>query len=159
HFPMRKTLTDRGVAALKARPRRYAFPDPELRGHWIRVQPSGARSFVTVARDRDGKQVWTTLGATDLMTIAEAREQAREVVGRVRAGLPAFEAPPTKPDSFEDIAGQWLKRHGEAKQLRSLKNIKRLLRVHVYPKWKDRAFLDIRRNDVATLLDAIEDGH
>jgi hypothetical protein len=29
---MRKTLFDKGVAALKTRAARYAFPDPELRG-------------------------------------------------------------------------------------------------------------------------------
>src|SRR5262249_57686694 len=100
-----------------------------------RVQPGGQKSFVTVTRDPNGKQIWTTIGATDLMAISEARDKAREVLNRVRAGLLAFEAPPTKPDSFEDIAEQCLKPHGEAKQLRSLKNIKRLLRVHVYPKW------------------------
>ena len=36
---MRKTLTDKGVAALKPRAERYAHADPELRGHWIRIQP------------------------------------------------------------------------------------------------------------------------
>ena len=156
---MRKTLTDKGVAALKPRPQRFAYPDPELTGHYVRVQPSGAKAFATVARNPSGKQIWSNIGATDVLSISEAREQAREVIKRVRAGLPAFEAPPTKPDSFEDIAHQWLKRHAEAKQLRSLKNIKRLLRVHVYPKWSDRAFLDIRRSDVAALLDHVEDNH
>ena len=39
---MRKSLTDKGVAALKPRATRYAFPDPEMRGHYVRVQPSGA---------------------------------------------------------------------------------------------------------------------
>jgi len=31
---MRKTLSDKGVAALKPRAARYATPDPELRGHY-----------------------------------------------------------------------------------------------------------------------------
>jgi hypothetical protein len=43
---MRRTMTDKGVAALKPRAQRYAVGDPELRGHWIRVQPSGAKSYV-----------------------------------------------------------------------------------------------------------------
>jgi len=43
---MRKTLSDKGVAALNPRAARYALPDPELRGHYVRVQPSGAKSFV-----------------------------------------------------------------------------------------------------------------
>jgi integrase len=156
---MRKTLTDRGVAALKARPQRYAFPDPELTGFYVRVTPGGRRTFVTVARNPDGKQVWTTIGATDVLTIAEARETGREVIRRVRAGLAAVEAPPVKPDTFEDVAEQWLKRHAQAKGLRSLRQITRLLRVHVFPMWGDRAFLSIQRSDIATLLDRVEDHH
>ena len=50
-------MTDKGVAALRPRASRYAKPDPELRGHWIRIQPSGAKSFWTVARNPDGKQI------------------------------------------------------------------------------------------------------
>ena len=156
---MRKKLTDKGIAALKARAGRYAFPDPELRGHYVRVQPSGAKSFVTVARDPTGKQVWTTIGAVDVMAIADAREKAREAIRRVREGLPALEAPPAKPDSFEATAEQWLKRHVQAKGLRSEGEVTRLLKAHVYPHWKDRAFLDIRRSDVAALLDEVEDDH
>jgi integrase len=157
---VRKTLTDKGIAALKPRASsRYAFPDPELRGHYVRVQPSGAKTFVTVARDPAGRQVWTTIGATDVMDIDTAREKAREAIRRIREGLPAFETPPTKPDSFEAIAEQWLKRHVQAKGLRSEGEVTRLLKAHVYPAWKDRGFLDIRRSDVAKLLDEVEDDH
>jgi integrase len=156
---MRKTLTDKGVEALKPRPKRYAFPDPELRGHYVRVQPSGAKAFVTVARNPDGKQVWTSIGAVDVLGIEDARKKARKAIERVRDGLPALEAPPTKPNSFEDIAGQWLKRHVQAKGLRSEKEIARLLQAHVFPRWKGHAFLDIRRSNVAALLDEIEDNH
>src|SRR5688500_3052386 len=53
----RKSLSDIGVANLKPRPARYAEPDPELRGHYVRVTPIGAKSFVAVARDPAGKQV------------------------------------------------------------------------------------------------------
>jgi integrase len=156
---MRKTLTDRGVAALKSRPQRYAFPDPEVTGHYVRVAPSGAKSFVTVARDPDGKQVWTTVGATDVMSIDEARERAREAIKRVRAGLPAFEVPPAKPDTFQDVAEQWLRRHVQANGLRSQAEITRLLRACVFTTWEGRNFLDIRRSDVAALLDEVEDHH
>jgi hypothetical protein len=88
---MRKTLTDKGVAALKPRAARFAYPDPELRGLWIRVQPSGAKSYATVTRGPDGKQQWSTLGSTDSLPIAKARAQARTILERVRSGLPAFE--------------------------------------------------------------------
>jgi integrase len=74
---MPRKMSDKGVAKLKRRRKRYAKPDPELRGHWIRVQPSGTKSFWTVARDPKQKQVWTYVGPCDAMTIEEARAKAR----------------------------------------------------------------------------------
>src|SRR5215207_7950678 len=138
---MRKTLSDKGVASLKPRASRYAFPDPELRGHYVRVQPSGAKSFVAVALSPAGKQVWTTVGRCEGLGIDEARESAREAIQRVRAGLTALEAPPAKPATFEATAEQWLARHVRPSGLRSEREIARLLSVHVFPAWRDRPFL------------------
>ena len=155
----RKTLSDRGVAALKPRAARYAMPDPELRGLFIRVTPGGAKSFVTVARDPYGKQVWATLGAADVLSIDEARTRARDVIKRLRAGLPAFEALPVRPDSFADVAAVYLKRHVEAKALRSQSEIERCLNRYILPAWKDHAFASIRRSEVTRLLDHVQDQH
>jgi integrase len=156
---MRKTLSDKGVAALKPRAARYAFPDPEQRGLYVRVQPSGAKSFVAVTLDPHGKQVWATLGSADVLKISEARDRAREAVRRVRDGLTPFEAPSRKPDSFDEIAELWLRRHVRASGLRSERHITRLLKAHVYPAWKGRAFIEIRRSDITALLDEVEDDH
>src|SRR4051794_4290470 len=154
---MRKTLSDKGVAALKSRAARYATPDPELRGHYVRVQPSGAKSFVAVTVDpQSGKQIWHTIGAADAFGIDEARTKARAVIKRVRAGLPPVEA---KGETFGQVAANWLRRHVEANGLRSRKNIERLLDSHVLNEWKNRVFLEIRRSDVAALLDDVEDNH
>jgi len=46
---MRKTMTDKGVAALK--PRSSPYPDPQMVNHYIRVRESGSKSFVCQARD------------------------------------------------------------------------------------------------------------
>jgi hypothetical protein len=54
----RVRLTDKGVANLKPRVKRYAVSDAEVTGHWIRVQPSGSKSYVAVAIAPSGKQVW-----------------------------------------------------------------------------------------------------
>jgi hypothetical protein len=84
---MRRTMTDRGVAALRPRAKRYAEPDPELRGHWIRIEPSGSKSFWVITRDPQGKQKWDRVGPAD-MGIAAARGRARPMLQRVRDGLP-----------------------------------------------------------------------
>jgi len=151
---MRKTLSDKGIAALKPRAQRYAVPDPELRGHWIRVQPSGAKSYVTVTRTPQGKQIWTTIGRCDVLTIAEAREKAREAIKRVRAGKSAIEE---QPDTFRAVAENFMVRHVRAQGLISASEIERSLRTYVLPVWGDRPFIEVRRADIAKLLDQIED--
>jgi integrase len=122
------------------------------------VTPSGAKSFVVVTRDPGGKQVWATIGPVDLMTVEESREKGREAIKRVQAGKPPFEAP-VKAETFGDVAATWLKRHVKAKGLRSEGELTRLLNTHILPTWKDNPLLDIRRSDVAKLLDEVEDDH
>ena len=74
----RKSLTDKGIAALKPRAARYAFPDPQLASHYVRITPNGAKSYACVGRTPDGKQIWTTIGGCEVMPIEEARTRARE---------------------------------------------------------------------------------
>jgi integrase len=155
---MRKTLSDKGVAALKPRAARYSLPDPELRGGYIRVTPTGAKSYAAVTTDPHGKQIWATIGALDAMPIADARVRARQALQRIRDGLPPVDRP-KPPNTFRDVAEQWLKRHVQSKGLRSEGEVTRLLHAYVYPTWGDRDFLAIRRSDVAELLDQVEDDH
>ena len=155
----RRTLTDNMVAKLKPGPKRRTLPDPELRGHYVRVTPTGARSYVAVARDPGGKQIWATIGSADVLTIDEGRERARSAIQRIKGGLEPFEAPPPKADSFGKIAAEYLVRHVQAKGLRSAPEIERVLNKYVMPHWRDREFREIRRSDAARLLDTVEDNH
>jgi integrase len=61
------------------------------------------------------------------------------------------------PDSFFAVAENYLARHVRANGLRSESEITRILQNQVYPMWKERAFEDIRRGDVARLLDTVQD--
>src|SRR5262249_14724639 len=103
-----------------------------------------------------GKQVWTTIGAADVLTIDEARELAREIIKRVRAGLSAHE---DRPESFRAVTENFLARHVRAQGLITAGEIERSLRIYVLPTWGDRPFAEIRRADVSKLLDGIEDKH
>ena len=59
---MTRRLTDKSIAALTVT-KRTTIADPKLAGHYVRVTPNGAKTFVAVARDPSGKQVWHTIGA------------------------------------------------------------------------------------------------
>jgi integrase len=155
----RRRFADQWVKNLATKATRYAEPDPELAGHFIRVTPSGAKSFTAIARDPYGKQVWTTIESADVIGIEEARDRAREIIKRVKSGKAAVEPPPTKPDSFKAVAENWLRRYVAKKALISQREIERILVKYVLPYWGDRPFIEIQREDVARLLDRVEDRH
>ena len=150
------TLTDKGVAALRPRAKTYHHADPQLPLHYVRVQPSGAKAFYVAPRDPAGKQRWTRIGDAAVVAIAESRDQGREIIKRIQAGLPAVEA---TGETFAAVAANWLKRHVAGTGLRSRPEIERLLASLVLPAWRDREFVSIGRSDVAALLDKVEDNH
>jgi integrase len=118
----------------------------------VRISEKGPKTFVAVARDPRGKQVWHTIGSTALYRLEEARELARAAIKAIKAGESR-----AGPQSFEAVAELWLKRHVEAKGLRTASRIKRRLDSQILPAWRSRDFESITRSDVTGLLDHIED--
>jgi integrase len=156
---MARNLTDKGVAILKPKTRIYHQRDPQMPGHFIRVRPTGSKQFVAMTRNpfamNDAgkpKQEWHTIGTYPLIGIEEARAKAREIINRVKTGQRV-----DGPESFDTVANEWLKRHVEAKGLRSEPAVRRNLRNHVLPAWGGRDFKSIGRTDVTKLCDAVED--
>jgi integrase len=139
-MPRRKRLTDEGVAALPIKAKRYAHPDPELPGHYVRVFPSGAKSFVTVRQNK-----WTTIGDTRRYSIEQAREKARATLqGK------------STPESFTVVAELWCKKHVEG--LRSAREVRRHL-GRLVDVFGARDFTSIRRKEIISLADQIAEKH
>ena len=158
----RRLLTDKMIAALPHKATRYSVADPQLGGLFVRVPTEGPSVFYVVARTpggRAGKKIWHKLGTADALTIAEAREQAREVIKRIRSGQSPVAQIPAKPDDFESVARNWIKRHVVAKNLRTRPAIEWCLAKYVYPQWGRRDFVGIKRSDMAALMDYVEDHH
>jgi hypothetical protein len=156
-MPKRKGLTDRQIAAVPRRDKRYIIADPEQRGHYLRVPPVGPVAFTAVARDPYGKQIWAALGTTADLKIDQARDLARLAIRRIKEGRPAIEPPKPQPDSVAVVAENWLRRHVEKSNLRSARELRWIIDRHILPHWGDRIFTEIRRSDIAKLLDVIED--
>jgi integrase len=154
----RRTLSDQQVAALPRRLRPYFHSDPELVKFGVRVRRSGS-TFTVITRDQNKKQKWVSIASTTEMTIDAARDEARKVIARLKAGKEAKEAPPVKPDSVQTVAEDWLKRHVEKNQHISAAETRRNIEKYVLPIWRDRTFVEIRRADIAALMDRIEDNH
>ncbi len=151
--------TDNQVKALKPETSKYAVKVKDQTGLYLRVTPQGFKSYAAVALDPYDKQIWATLGGADVLTIEAARDMAREVIPRIKAGETPFPAPPAKPDSFEAVAADYMKRHVQKNGLRTGGEIQRVVNKYILPKWKDRDFLSIKKSDVTALLDYVEDNH
>ena len=155
----RPTLTDAMVAALPRRTAAYFHPDCELPKHGIRIHPTRPGAYTVIVRDPFGKQKWIKVGSVTEMNIADAREIARDVIQRVEKGKTAFEPPEPVADSVTVIASEWLKRHVQKNKLRTAYELERICNRYIIPLIGDRAFVEVRRSDIARLLDKIEDDH
>jgi integrase len=151
-----KRLDDDGVANIKTPKKRVTIPDPECRGHYVRVTPNGHKSFWAVARDPSGKQHWQLIGAADAMEIEDARDKARKIIRAIRA---AVGDDITKDSSFEGVALDWFERHVVKNNLRTQRNMKNYLVKYIIPAFAGMEFVDVRRKHITTLLDQIEDKH
>jgi integrase len=147
------------IADLPRRKAAYFHPDPELPKFGIRIRPKGPGTFTVICRDPFKKQRWVRVGSTAEMKVAEARDVARSVIKRVEGGHDPFPPPPVRPDTVAAVIENFLKRHVEKNKLRTGDEIRRVLNTYILPHWRDRPFAEIRRSDVAKLLDAVEDKH
>lgn len=153
---------ERAVATARPAAKRQVIFDGATTGLALIVTPKGKMSFSIVARDPAGKQVWKRIGDPAQMTVAKARQEAAEAVARVKAGEAAVlppEPPEAAPESFQSVVDNFLIRHVDKQAFRSAREMKRIFRVYVTPKWKDRVFTELKRGDVARLLDEVEDNN
>ena len=148
-----KRLDDAGVAKLKTPAKRVTLPDPECRGHYIRITPTGAKSFWVVARDPSRKQHWKQIGSPEEMKIEDARDKARKLIRSIRAAVGGEIA---DNSSFEGVALDWFERHVVANGLRSARNQRNFLVKKIIPAFAGMEFVDVRRKHITALLDQIE---
>jgi len=155
-MPRRRGLNDQQVAALPRREKRYNLADPEQRGHYLRVSPDRATpiSYAAVARDPGGKQIWATLGTTEALGIEQARELARVAIRRIKAGEPTVE--PAKR-TVGAVAEEWLDRHVRKNGFRTSYEMERIVRRYILPHIGGCDIADLRRRDIAEMLDRVED--
>jgi integrase len=154
----RPKLSDRQIAALPRKSRRYILSDPEQRALYLRVPPSGPITYTAVVKVH-GQQTWKAIGTTDEIGIDEAREKTREVIKRVKAGKPAVEPPKPAPQSVAAVAENWLRRVVNENRHRTAAEKQRIVKRYIVPHIGDRDFVELRRSDIALLLDHIEDNH
>ncbi len=152
-------LTAKAVETLPAVPgKRMEYFDAAVPGLALRVTPTGARSWSVLYRHR-GRLRRMTLGTLDLVSLADARQRARDLLYAAGKGDdPAAAKQDAKhAKTVGELVEIYIEKHAKPKK-RSWKADDRNLRLKVLPTWRHRAIADITRQDVRALVDDIAEG-
>ncbi len=118
---MRMRLTKRAIDAIKPGQKRFDVWDSELPNFGLRVQPDGSKSFFLRYRlrglGRRSPKRFVTVGAYGVLTLDQARAEARSIFGDVARGQdPVTEhrkAEASAANTLEHIAEQYFAREGK----------------------------------------------
>lgn len=156
---MASPFTNTSVRSLKPTDREYSRRDGSHPGLAIRVHPSGRKTWVFFY-DHRGHRRRLTLGHYPQMGLREARDRYREAAAyrddgkdparEQKAHRDALHETPT----VDQFAQTYLENHAK-RHKKTWTEDERILRKDVIPPWRGLLISEIRRRDVAQLLDSI----
>ena len=133
--------------------------DESLPGFGVRVSPSGRKTFTLLYRfTRKLRRL--TIGTYPPLTLADARDRAKDALREVSKGIadPAAKKRQERMgETFEDLCRQYLERHAKRKK-RSWKEDERRINNVLVPKWGKVRAKDITRAEVRGFLEARAEG-
>lgn len=148
---MRKLLTAKVVENLKpGLSRRVEMRDTLLPGFGVRVTVNGRKSWFAIGRVR-GRQVRHTIGTYPVVSLADARDAARIVIGQMQLGtyMASRTADPEQLN-FEVAVKEFISKYAKPKN-RDWARTESVLRKFSYLNSKHIA--EIKRADVVKVLD------
>lgn len=153
-------LTKREIDGAKYDPEGTSWQwlqDEEVPGFGVRLLPSGRKSFVLRYRTRAGRRRYLTVGPYGTYTVAQARDQARVELAKALQGEdPAEERQEArKGKTFGEFADTYLRRMEKRWAERTRYEYERQIEKYLKPEFGPRGLTDVKRSDVAALLDRI----
>jgi integrase len=158
-----RRITKRLVDSLKPSGDDRFVWDDTLIGFGVRVQPTGAKSYVVKYRAGSGRGAPTrrvTLGRIGTLTPDEARALARKTLGAVAHGSDpaALRAAERRASTFRELAEIFLVEHVEAKRKRTTAaHYRSLLERIVLPELGSRKAEQVTTSDLAKLHTKMRD--
>jgi integrase len=137
----------------------------------LRVTANGVKSWIIMYRIEDPKipgkmkQQYRKVGSYPSLSLAEARETARNALMLAGQGIDPIQAKEAEKrivagvKSVQEAAHTFIKRHAKEKN-RAWKEVERVFNVYIIPKMGDRPLPSITPADIHEVLDALMDaGH
>jgi len=168
-----RRLTVSRIEGLEPEAARYELTDPAVPGLQLRVEPTGAKSWILRYYWR-GRRVRLSLGTYPEVSqrgaheaASHARKLLEDGIDPRRAERPSAKrrltsmptdgsAAPANRHSIENLADEFMRLHIRGAQKRKRPEyVKRVLDVDVLPMWKGRDARTIKPREVVELLDGI----
>ena len=151
-------LTAKGVEALTTEKQQEDFWDTVTPGLCLRVSGATERKTWLVRYRANGKHRRQKIGTTDRMSLADAREAARDVLKQADAGEDPAQQKEDRREgrhTFREMADAVLAKKAEGTRDRTQRERRRILETELLPQWGDRPTASITRAEVRQLLDRV----
>lgn len=142
-------LTDLAVKNVAVETGQRTFFDDTLKGFGVRVTPR-SKTFVLVIH-RANRNKWETLGKYPIVSLAKAREEARNRLSAVQLGIRAE----TPAMTFEEAYTLFLASYKAKNREKTVYEMERLVKRHLLPKLRRRPLSEISTNDLASIIDRL----
>ena len=149
-----KEITDRQIAALKPRLKRYmACVGTNL---YVEVMPSGTKYWRFRSRVK-GKETRLDLGEYPHLSLSEARKKRDEIIQNVAKGSSAKEVlKPKDVPTFERVAREWYSKLIKNQSQKYADTTLRRMEIFLFPQFGHRHIAEIKTPEVLALLRGIE---
>lgn len=151
-------LTSSGVERAKPpQTGRRELWDSVVPGFHVRITERGTKTYAVMAR-LHGKQFRMALGRHGIISLADARQRARDAVALAETGKDPRDDKRAnrraQSDVMEDVVEEFIERHVRRHtRPSSAAESERVLRNRAAKKWKGRSIKEISRRDIIDLLD------
>jgi hypothetical protein len=123
--------------------------DSVVPGLALRVGKAGTKAWTLFMRE-NGRRRRVALGSAGALSLAEARNAARQVLG----GRAQPHSPSGNSQTFEALADLFLQRASSLRPA-SIDEYQRIVRAELLPRWRSRVVDTLTRDDVFAVLDPI----
>src|SRR3990167_8429323 len=147
-------LTKRFVESITPDPEKLSqYWDTSLKGFWVIVLPSGRRTYCIQYRNQNRVLKRLKIGVHGQLTTEEARVLARKHLASITHGEDPVQMKKHTQELFsmQDLARDYIERHGQKKREKSLKEDEKLLRNIIMPSLGHLKIANVSRREIESL--------
>ena len=147
-------ITKRFVESITPDPHKLSqYWDTSLKGFGVIVLPSGRRTYCIQYRNQNRVLKRLKIGVHGQLTTEEARALARKYLASIAHGEDPVQSKKQTQELFgmQDLARDYIERHGQKKREKSLKEDNKLLRNIILPSLGSLKVANVSRRDVESL--------